>query len=638
MRNLFAPIIIVLSLSMLFSQEKKDSYLSYYYFLLSSQEIFEGNWERADKLLQESLKYSEEPSAIYYYISEVKAHLDMLEESEKYAMRSIELDSNNCDAYVLLAKINLSYISSNEKENEKYFRKAKDFLKESLKCNPSNVESLFLLGNVSINLGEIPEAKESLKKLIEISPFSIEGYLSLADVYIREKKYDEAEKLLLKTLDINPYYYRAFSVLGDLYELQKNFDKAENLYSRAVQIYKSDLNFEKRLIKILIRKSKYGEALKEIEQARKREKIDKELLILKAQILKQIKKLEQAKDVYQEILNLYPGDWVPRYYLSELNLDTYYYQEALNVFLSLKDDETIPHGLKITILKEIGYIYIIMKDHDNAEKYFQEVRKINERDLQANSYIAYIKKGKKNYEDALKIVDEFLKEVPDDKFLFITKIEILKAVNKRNEALQLVKEKIKEYNHLEYYSTGALIYNKQKDWEKGLKFFKRAEKEFPMKDELFLRWGAYYEENNRISESEKYFRRCLRINPKNSSALNYLSYMWAERGLNLKEALEMSKKAVNIDPENPDYIDTLGWVYFKMKDYEKAKDYLEKAYRKKNWEPEIIEHLGDLYFSLKEYDLALEFWKKAADYNPKNKKELYNKIKNVTKIKKEGNK
>ena len=90
--------------------------------------------------------------------------------------------------------------------------------------------------------------------------------------------------------------------------------------------------------------------------------------------------------------------------------------------------------------------------------------------------------------------------------------------------------------------------------------------------------------------------------------LNYLGYMLADKGLHLPEALKMIRKAVDQEPWNGAYLDSLGWVYFKMGEYELAEDNLRQAVARNQTDPTVHEHMGDLYEKTGRIRQAAEQW------------------------------
>ena len=85
--------------------------------------------------------------------------------------------------------------------------------------------------------------------------------------------------------------------------------------------------------------------------------------------------------------------------------------------------------------------------------------------------------------------------------------------------------------------------------------------------------------------------RYLAANPESAEALNYLAYMWAERGVNLDKAGIYITKALVHEPDNGAYLDTLGWVQYKQGDYLNAVKTLKQALRKLGDDPAIVDHL-----------------------------------------------
>ena len=90
----------------------------------------------------------------------------------------------------------------------------------------------------------------------------------------------------------------------------------------------------------------------------------------------------------------------------------------------------------------------------------------------------------------------------------------------------------------------------------------------------------------------------LTLQPENSHALNYLGYMWADNGENLEQALELIRRAVDLDPNNGAFVDSLGWALFRLGEFEQARRHLERANQLVPRDSTILEHLGDVYVAL----------------------------------------
>jgi len=126
----------------------------------------------------------------------------------------------------------------------------------------------------------------------------------------------------------------------------------------------------------------------------------------------------------------------------------------------------------------------------------------------------------------------------------------------------------------------------------------------------FLR-GSTFERQKRYPEAEEQFKKVLASDPEHASALNYLGYMLADQNMKLEEALGYIKRAVDLDPANGAYLDSLGWAYFRLGKYELAEDSLLKASQKINTDPTVHDHLGDLYQKTGRLKLAATHWERA---------------------------
>jgi Flp pilus assembly protein TadD len=121
------------------------------------------------------------------------------------------------------------------------------------------------------------------------------------------------------------------------------------------------------------------------------------------------------------------------------------------------------------------------------------------------------------------------------------------------------------------------------------------------------------------TESERDLKRAVELAPDEPVALNALGYRWAERGENLDQAFALINKAVDAEPQNGAFIDSLGWAYYQQADYENAATYLEKAAALEPADPTITDHLGDVYWRLERTLEARYQWSRALELEPTDK-------------------
>lgn len=115
------------------------------------------------------------------------------------------------------------------------------------------------------------------------------------------------------------------------------------------------------------------------------------------------------------------------------------------------------------------------------------------------------------------------------------------------------------------------------------------------------------------------YEEAIELDPTNVNALNNAAYHLSEIGRDLEKAEIWASYAVTMEPENPTYLDTYAWVFFKKKDYEKAKEYIDRALEAEDpaeLSKDILSHAGDIYHFCQLHDEAVDFWTKALVLDP----------------------
>ena len=185
----------------------------------------------------------------------------------------------------------------------------------------------------------------------------------------------------------------------------------------------------------------------------------------------------------------------------------------------------------------------------------------------------------------------------------------------------------KQINLLENFLKNNEFFASEKYFE--LANFLRANKNYTKSIELYEKsialkkdkrdddWIYYY--NLAISQeragtwenAEKNFLQALKISPKQPEVLNYLAYSWLEKKINLDKAKEMLVEAVNLSKGRGYILDSLGWAYFLLKDFDKAEEILQTAYEKEPSEAVIYDHYGDVLWTNGKQIQARYVWQNA---------------------------
>ncbi len=128
---------------------------------------------------------------------------------------------------------------------------------------------------------------------------------------------------------------------------------------------------------------------------------------------------------------------------------------------------------------------------------------------------------------------------------------------------------------------------------------------------VFFQRGIAYERLKEWEKAEPNFTKALELNPEQPQVLNYLGYSWVDKEINLEEGLDMIRQAVELRPDDGYIVDSLGWAYFRMGEFEDAVKELERAVQLRAGDATINDHLGDAYWRVGRKLEAVYQWNRA---------------------------
>ena len=222
----------------------------------------------------------------------------------------------------------------------------------------------------------------------------------------------------------------------------------------------------------------------------------------------------------------------------------------------------------------------------------------------------------KDYEKAKKILKNFKKE---DNFYYWSRkkkeAQIILAQRNKKESLKFIiseYEKIEKPNNKMIFDL-ANFYKRSKDYKTAIKYYSKVienlDENSEIKSDILYRRGGSYERSGDYLNADKDLIESLNINPDDAYVLNYLAYSWLERDYKIEEAMEMLKTAYAAESEDPYIIDSIGWAYYLINDYQEAEKYLKRAVEMMPYDPIVNDHYGDILWKLNRKIQARYFWK-----------------------------
>lgn len=206
--------------------------------------------------------------------------------------------------------------------------------------------------------------------------------------------------------------------------------------------------------------------------------------------------------------------------------------------------------------------------------------------------------------------------------------ELYTQQDKKDKAVKILDQLYKTQNDLDSLIQIGDIYRYDENYKDAIDIYNKVLKRWNETSVPEKYWyvlysrGMAYERLGKYEASEKDLKAALEFRPNHPFLLNYLGYSWADQNKNLNTALEMIEKAARIEPSDGYIADSLGWVYYKMGQYEEAAQYLEHAVELLPYDATINDHLGDAYWHSGRKLEARFQWRRAANYSEENEAEL----------------
>ncbi|MBW3672054.1 MAG: tetratricopeptide repeat protein, partial [Acidobacteria bacterium] len=247
--------------------------------------------------------------------------------------------------------------------------------------------------------------------------------------------------------------------------------------------------------------------------------------------------------------------------------------------------------------------------------------------LQAVNITLDVLRRREEYAEALQILNRLIGGTTEAPVLNARKIEFLALSGQDEKARKVAREQASQ--NLESGLTAAQMYAQMDRYEDALYVLLEMDDRWKKEVNYLFQLGAVYERSGQIDSAEKAFEQVLDQSPEHAPTLNYLGYMWAERGVRLNEAEELISAAVRQSPKNGAYVDSLGWVYYKLGQYDLAEKHLLDAANLIPDDPTIQEHLGDLFARIGHLERAMDRYRQALELDPEDEELLRRKMREL---------
>ena len=527
----------------------------------------------------------------------------------------------------------------------------------SLGVSAQNTDNRLIDAVTLLENGDYAKTQTILNTLLKAEPDNdaLYYYLGLSEIGLKD--FEKAEEHLKKAVELDGknYWYRLR--LASLYEQKGETDLVVGMYEEILKEFpdKNDVHFE--LLNLYLRQKQYEKALSSLDAIENQMGVNEQTVSTRYEILRTLDRTEEALKVLQDYNDRYASapvlSMIGDYYLSEFKdtLALASYREAQEIQSDYVPALLGESEVYRTTRRYPQYFGVLKRFFGDAQispqpkaVYLGNVtRTLDPKFVRRNlaEYDSLIALGRQAHpkdsvflsaagmyyfatdrKDSAKVcLARYMELYPESFTAVATYVEAL-AYMEDWETLRTISGNAAEKYplegaFLEYNSMAA--YN-LKDFEAVIRNEEKVLERFPGDTAKVLRAlssiGDMYHELGDEKASYKAYDKALKINKNYAPVLNNYAWYLCKSGKQLKKALQMSKRTIDAEPDNPTYLDTYGWILHLLGKDQEAKAYFKHAMLYGGKESTVMLcHYAEVLYKLKEYDLAKVYWMQAIKQN-----------------------
>jgi tetratricopeptide (TPR) repeat protein len=471
---------------------------------------------------------------------------------------------------------------------------------------------------------DLQKAESEFKTAVQLQPDSEEAVTTLA--YLYNELGDTARATqVLSSVPNTERSAKLYSALGYTYEQQKQYKEAIEAYRHAIELDRDNLDAIRGLAQNLLNDGQADAALEQYKVIADANPEDAQTYVRIAEIYRKQAKFDLALENLKKAESMVQDSLEIPYNIAAIYQSQGRYDEAVPIMRDLLKKSEKPDGKysngeksnRAVFLERLGTIYRDEGNNQAAVATFREIVALGGDEDIERGYQQIIDtwRDAKEWQKATDAAQESVQKLPGSRDLKMVLAAQQADMGEADKALREVRAMLKgDSDDRVVYITLAQMYTRLRRFSDAEQSLDKAEALSSKPEDKEYVWflrGSNFEREKRYSEAEEQFKKVLASDPEHASALNYLGYMLADQNLKLEEALGYIKRAVDLDPANGAYLDSLGWAYFRLGKYELAEDNLLKASQKINSDPTVLDHLGDLYQKTGRLKLAATNWERA---------------------------
>jgi tetratricopeptide (TPR) repeat protein len=453
-----------------------------------------------------------------------------------------------------------------------------DAAKEALRLAPGEMTYRRNLADIYAGAFELDAAAEQFEEIIKRDSSQVDAWYNLARIYQVRKP--------LRSLEVFEQILQRFGpdwdVLlqtAEIYNKMGKFDKSAEALRQMATIDPGNRALQENLAQAYIRAGKFDEALAVYASLRERHPEDLGLRAEVAGVYLAQGAYPRAAEEFDAILSQDTVSVEVKLHIGEMYFEQVGKDSTLAPLTrTIFERIAAKHPADWRAYWFLGAVGTLMRDDSLAVRSFKKVTELASWNADAWVYLSSVFLGKNNFAEVARVLETALKVLPDD-------------------------FRVNFFLGVSYSRLGRNL--------DAIRVLEKARQLNPKDVDVIAQLALAYDSLKKFEESDALYEEAIRIDGANHLVLNNYAYSLAERNAQLERALTYARKAVETQPDNPSYLDTIGWIYFRLGQYTEAERYVKQAISKGEVSAVVYEHLGDIYYKMNQKDLAMEHWQMA---------------------------
>ena len=597
---------------------------AYYLFMLGRHLENSGDIDGAADAYERAAQHDPESAAILSELGAMRVRHNQADEAIAAAERALQRDADDEEAHRILGMVYAALgdgrrlttqLPRDPQATAGYAKTAIDHLERAKASGSSDMSLLFTLGRLYVSARAHEDAIEVLTELLDEEPRSTQALQLLARAYGGAGRRADAIALLEAATEEWSQSSQILRELGKLYEQELRWADAVGAYEKAIEGNPRSVSLKRHLATALLNAGETTRArdvLREVVASRPK---DASGLYLLSDVELRLNNFRAAEETARRLIAVEPDGIRGAFALAQVFEQRREYREVVETLepavAAAREGSMGPQQIG-SLLARIGFAYQGLGEFDQAIATLEEALELSPTDVAFEAQLGQAYLVASRFPEALEVVRGAQQRHANNLSLSRLEAQALDGLGQFEQAVSVLKSAVDTHEDAPIaYVALANLYGEAGEFDEAHGVLETAGKKFSENTLILFQLGAVFERQRQYGNAERAFRQVLAQDPQHASALNYLGYMLADRGERLEESVDLLQRAIEIDPHNGAFLDSLGWAYFKLNRLDLAETHLQEASEQLKNNSIVQDHLGDLMYTLGRYPEAIAAWERA---------------------------